>query len=134
MLVTGGTAVLGRLVVARPVRARRSSARAVPTRWRGAHVGDLNTGAGVADAARGVELIVHAVSDTQRLGRTDLEQTAQLLDAARDARHLVYVSVGRRDRLATLIAFGLCGAARAGTAEVRLQTIAAADVAERSPS
>lgn len=59
----------------------------------GTHVGDLVTGAGVAGAAAGAELILHAASDTRRAGRTDMRQTRQLLAAARDAQHLLFVSI-----------------------------------------
>lgn len=99
VLVTGGTGALGRLVVGR-LRDQGDVVRVLSRRaGAGTHVGDLKTGAGVADAARGINLIVHAASDTQRFGRTDLEQTVQLLDAARDARHLLYVSIVGIDRI-----------------------------------
>lgn len=65
----------------------------------GTHTGDLSTGAGVAEAARGADLIVHAASDTDRLGRRDLKQTECLLDAARDATHVLYVSIVGIDRI-----------------------------------
>jgi len=45
------------------------------------------------DAARGAELVVHAASDTRRFGRADLRQTEHLLKAAKDAEHLLYVSI-----------------------------------------
>jgi uncharacterized protein YbjT (DUF2867 family) len=93
VLVTGGTGGLGRHVVAR-LRERGDDVR-VLSRRPGAdtHVGDLNTGAGVADAARGAELVIHAASDNRRNGRRDLEQTRTLLQAAREASHLLYVSI-----------------------------------------
>lgn len=99
VLVTGGTGALGRLVVAR-LRDRGDDVRVLSRRaGAGTHVGDLTTAVGVADAARGVELVVHAASDTQRLGRTDVEQTVHLLDAARDAGHLLYISIVGIDRI-----------------------------------
>ena len=102
VLVTGGTGALGRLVVAclREQGGAGDDVRVLSRRpGAGSHVGDLNTGVGVADAARGAELVVHAASDTQRLGRTDLEQTMHLLDAVRDAGHLLYVSIVGIDRI-----------------------------------
>jgi uncharacterized protein YbjT (DUF2867 family) len=98
VLVTGGSGALGRLVVAR-LRDQGDEVR-VLSRHSGAgtHVGDLKTGAGVAHAARGAELIVHAASNTP-VGRADVEQTARLLDVARDARHLLYVSIVGIDRI-----------------------------------
>ncbi len=93
VLVTGGTGAIGRHVVAR-LRERGDEVRVLSRRaGAGTHVGDLNTGAGVADAARGAELVVHAASDTRRLGRADRRQTEHLLQAAKDAEHLLYVSI-----------------------------------------
>lgn len=59
---------------------------------RGTHVGDLATGAGVAAAAGGAEVIVHLATDPPK-GRGDLPQTRNLLAAAAGAQHLVYVSI-----------------------------------------
>jgi uncharacterized protein YbjT (DUF2867 family) len=56
-------------------------------------VGNLSTGEGIARAVAGVELVVHAASDTHRLGRADLEQTRNLLRALDGVHHLVYVSI-----------------------------------------
>ena len=88
VFVTGGTGALGRHVVTR-LQERGDEVRVLSRRWgAGTHVGDLNTGAGVADAARGAELVVHAASDTRRFGRADLRQTEHLLKAAKDAQQL----------------------------------------------
>jgi uncharacterized protein YbjT (DUF2867 family) len=101
VLVTGGTGTLGRQLV--PVlTARGHEVRVLSRRpGGGTHVGDLATGAGVAAAGDGAELIVHAASD-RRLGRSDLAQTRQLLAAASGCRHLVYISIVGVD----LIPFG----------------------------
>jgi uncharacterized protein YbjT (DUF2867 family) len=92
VLVTGGSGTLGRHLV--PILARRGHEVRVLSRRRGVgtHVGDLATGAGVAEASAGAELVVHAASDS-RMGRTDRQQTAHLLDALPSCRHLVYVSI-----------------------------------------
>lgn len=93
VLVTGGTGALGRHVVAR-LRERGDEVRVLSRRpGASTHVGDLNTGAGVADAARGAELVVHAASDFRRLGGPDGAQTKNLLQATRDANHLLFVSI-----------------------------------------
>lgn len=93
VLVSGGTGTVGRHIVAR-LRERGDEVRVLSRRpGGGTHVGDLSTGEGVADAARGAELVVHAASDTRRLGRSDLDQTTNLLRAAHDASHLLYVSI-----------------------------------------
>ncbi len=98
ILVTGGTGTLGQAVVAR-LREQEHEVRVLSRRPQaGTHVGDLKTGDGVAEAARGAELIIHAASDTP-FGRADLEQTAHLLDAAMDARHLLYVSIVGIDQI-----------------------------------
>ncbi|MEU5758252.1 SDR family oxidoreductase [Nocardia sp. NPDC047648] len=99
ILVTGGTGALGRLVVDRlreaghdvRVLSRRSGA--------GTHVGDLRTGTGVAEAAAGTDVIVHAASDFRRMGGSDLAQTEHLLRHAREVRHLLYVSIVGIDRI-----------------------------------
>jgi uncharacterized protein YbjT (DUF2867 family) len=92
VLVTGGSGTLGRYLV--PIlRARGHDVRVLSrTPDGGTHVGDLASGAGVAAAAAGAELVVHAASD-RRMGRTDLRQTANLLDTLGSCRHLVYVSI-----------------------------------------
>jgi uncharacterized protein YbjT (DUF2867 family) len=99
ILVTGGTGALGRLVVDR-LREDGEDVRVLSRReGAGTHVGDLVTGDGVAEAARGAQLIVHAASDAQRQGRSDSRQTANLLDVAREARHMLYVSIVGIDQI-----------------------------------
>jgi uncharacterized protein YbjT (DUF2867 family) len=99
ILVTGGTGALGRLVVDR-LRRRGDEVRVLSRGpGRGTHVGDLTSGAGIADAADGAELIVHAASDTFRFGRNDVTQTEHLLEHARGARHLLYVSIVGIDQI-----------------------------------
>jgi uncharacterized protein YbjT (DUF2867 family) len=94
VLVTGGTGTFGRKLV--PMLAERGHEVRVLSRraGRGTHVGDLVTGAGVAVAAAGAEIVVHAATDdSARMGRTDPEQTRRLLAAAGDCRHLLYLSI-----------------------------------------
>jgi uncharacterized protein YbjT (DUF2867 family) len=99
VLVTGGTGTLGRSVVA-GLRARGDELRVLSRRpGAGTHVGDLTTGAGVAAAADGVDLVVHAASDTHRLGHADLRQTRHLLEVSKNLRHLLYVSIVGIDRI-----------------------------------
>jgi uncharacterized protein YbjT (DUF2867 family) len=92
VLVTGGTGKLGRQIV--PIlRGRGHEVRVLSRRaGAGTHVGDLASGAGLAEAAAGAELVVHAASDP-RLGRSDPAQTANLLTAATSCRHLLYPSI-----------------------------------------
>jgi uncharacterized protein YbjT (DUF2867 family) len=93
VLVTGGSGTLGQHVVER-LRARDHEVRVLSRRaGGGTHRGDLSTGEGVAEAAAGAEVVVHAASDTRRRGKTDLQQTRRLLSAAAAARHLLYVSI-----------------------------------------
>jgi uncharacterized protein YbjT (DUF2867 family) len=99
VLVTGGTGALGSVVVER-LRERGDDVRVLSRRpGAGTHVGDLTSGEGVTEAARGAELIIHAASDSQRQGRADLAQTNHLLDAAKDAQHLLYVSIVGIDQI-----------------------------------
>jgi uncharacterized protein YbjT (DUF2867 family) len=99
VLVTGGTGTLGRGVVSR-LREQGHEVRVLSRRpGAGTHEGDLTTGAGVAAAAEGAELVVHAASDTHRMGGADVDQTRHLLDATRGAGHLLYVSIVGIDRI-----------------------------------
>jgi uncharacterized protein YbjT (DUF2867 family) len=85
--------MLGRHLVD-PLRERGHEVRVLSRRpGAGIHPGDLTTGEGVAQAAAGAELVLHAATDTRRQGKTDLEQTRTILDASRDARHLLYTSI-----------------------------------------
>jgi uncharacterized protein YbjT (DUF2867 family) len=93
VLVTGGTGTLGRPLV-EDLRARGHEVRVLSRRAQhGVCVGDLASGVGVRAAVAGAELVVHCASDTRRLGRSDLEQTRNLIGASAGVRHLVYVSV-----------------------------------------
>lgn len=99
VLVTGGTGTLGRAVAAR-LRVQGHEARVLSRRpGPDTLVGDLETGAGIAEAVRGVDAVVHAAT---RFGR-DVVQARTLLDALRDrgadAPHLVFVSIVGVDRV-----------------------------------
>jgi uncharacterized protein YbjT (DUF2867 family) len=112
ILVTGGTGTLGRVVVER-LRERGHVPRVLSRRaGTGRVVGDLETGAGVAEAVRGVDAVVHAAS---RPGH-DVAQAKTLLAALRAegapgsvaaagetgrqaAPHLVFVSIVGVDRV-----------------------------------
>ena len=101
VLVTGGTGVLGKQVVARlgfaGLEARVLSRSGRPGTLRG----DLSTGEGLDLAVRGVETIIHCASSPFRKARqTDVEGTKRLLDAAITAgvSRLVYISIVGIDR------------------------------------
>ena len=114
ILVTGGTGTLGRVVVER-LRERDHLPRVLSRRaGEGRVVGDLETGAGVAEAVRGLDAVVHAAS---RPGH-DVAQAETLLAALRAERtrratgslattetrghadpHLVFVSIVGVDRV-----------------------------------
>lgn len=102
ILVTGGTGTLGRLVVGRlnaegiPVRVLSRTPRD-PAEGIEYVVGDLSTGAGVADAVAGVQTIVHCASAQ----KGDVEATTTLVRAAEQAGtgHLVFISIVGVDRL-----------------------------------
>jgi uncharacterized protein YbjT (DUF2867 family) len=106
ILVTGGTGVLGRVVVTRLIdakrptrvmsrRARRSEDNA-PYEWATA---DLESDRGVDDALTGVGVIVHCA--TTMNGRKDVEGVKTLVAAARrsDSPHLVYISIVGVDKV-----------------------------------
>ena len=106
ILVTGGAGHLGRLVVkhlsAAGYRVRGMSRRASPGEdWPGAEwkQADLKTGAGVAEAVAGMEVVVHLAAIGNSM--VDCEGTRRLLDAARQARvsHVIFMSVVGIDRV-----------------------------------
>ncbi|MFF2547512.1 SDR family oxidoreductase [Kitasatospora sp. NPDC058063] len=103
VLVTGATGTLGRevvrLLVARGVAVRGLSRRVRDggdgVEWA---VGDLVSGAGIAEAMAGVEVVVDCAT-TQK--KADLAGVRTLVARAREAgvRHLVYVSIVGIDRV-----------------------------------
>jgi uncharacterized protein YbjT (DUF2867 family) len=109
VLVTGGTGVLGRELVSRlgkagntvRVMSRRTGASnaAGDVEWAQA---DVITGAGLADAVRDVDVILHAASSPQKKTReTDVEGTRRLLEAAKAAcvSNFYYISIVGIDRI-----------------------------------
>lgn len=106
VLVTGGTGVLGRAVVAEllarghsvRVLSRRASAQ-VPNGVR-LFTGDLATGTGLAEAVAGADAVVHCASDPRRYRKVDVPGTRRLLAAAAATRpHVVYISIVGCDRI-----------------------------------
>jgi uncharacterized protein YbjT (DUF2867 family) len=100
VLVTGGTGVLGREVVARlrdRVDVRVLSRRSGPGRVQG----DLESGAGLAEAVADIDAIAHCASSASwTRPERDLVQTRNLVAAVGDRRpHLVYVSIVGVDRI-----------------------------------
>lgn len=100
ILVTGGSGVLGTQVVESLVAAGRQPivfSRRAPQaeNWL---QGDLASGAGLEQALRDVEVVLHAASaaaEFSRIHATDVEGTAHLVKAAEAAgvKHLVYISI-----------------------------------------
>jgi uncharacterized protein YbjT (DUF2867 family) len=97
VLVTGGTGRLGRHVVTL-LRNAGHRARILSRDPRG-HVdavqGDLSTGAGLIKAVAGMDAIIHAATQLNKLHATDVVGTRRLLAMAREerVRHIVYVSI-----------------------------------------
>jgi uncharacterized protein YbjT (DUF2867 family) len=102
ILLTGGTGTLGRQVA--PLL--RGAGRQVRILSRHGHhptegveyvVGDLDGGAGVADACAGVEAVIHCAGAQ----KGDDVKTSHLVEAARltGAPHLVFISVVGADRV-----------------------------------
>ncbi|MGS2619406.1 SDR family oxidoreductase [Micromonospora sp. LZ34] len=106
VLVTGAGGRLGRAVLPRllddghAVRATSRRPRTDPVvEWA---VADLATGAGVAEAVRGVDAVLHlASSPNRRTHQVDVLGTRGLVRAAGEAavRHLVYISIVGVDRV-----------------------------------
>src|SRR5688572_27988790 len=104
VLVTGGTGVLGREVVARLRDRGVDEVRALSRRpGEGRSRGDLEVpnDPGVAAAVAGVDAIVHCATGTDwRQPLRDVRQTSNLLAAIGDARpHLIYISIVGVDRV-----------------------------------
>jgi uncharacterized protein YbjT (DUF2867 family) len=106
ILVTGGAGRLGRLVVkhlsAAGYPVRGMSRRANPGEgWPGAEwkQADLKTGAGLAEAVQGMDVVVHLAAKGN--WQVDVEGTRRLVDAARQAgvSHLVFISIVGIDRV-----------------------------------
>ena len=109
ILVTGGTGTLGRAVVAALAGsehiARIMSRQPAPpdhdgrVQWAQA---DLTTGAGLAEAVRGVDVIVNcASSPAQQTYETDIAGTQRLLEAAKaaDVSNVLHISIVGIDRI-----------------------------------
>lgn len=96
ILVTGGTGTLGRATV--PLLTAAGHELRVFSRHPGpGHaVGDLDTGAGLAEAVAGADIVLHMSMG----GAGEDAQTARLLAASREAGvgHLLYVSIVGVDR------------------------------------
>lgn len=107
VLVTGGSGVLGRAVVALLLQVgygvRILSRRPPSLDHPGAEwvQGDLATGEGVAQALEGASIVVHAATSPSHSAEVDLAGTARLLAEARAAsvRHLLYISIAGCDRI-----------------------------------
>jgi len=109
VLVTGGTGVLGREIVAR-LAARRHRTRLLshsreeqPAAPPGVEMvfGDLGHGVGIRAAVAGADVIIHAATSFADLARVDVEGTRRLLEAAGEAPsapHVVYISIVGVDR------------------------------------
>lgn len=101
VLVTGGTGSLGQRVTER-LRVSGREVRVLSRSGRAGTVsGDLLTGAGLKEAVRGVDTIVHcASSPTRKTRQTDVDGTQRLLRAAERAEvsHFAYISIVGVDR------------------------------------
>ena len=103
VLVTGGSGLLGRLVVDR-LRSAGQRVRVLTHRTPtadGMVQGDLRDGAGLGAALEGVDVVVHCASDARASSEVDVTGTRRLVDAAMTAGspHLVYVSIVGVDRI-----------------------------------
>jgi len=109
VLVTGASGTLGRAVLRRLLadgdldeghRVRALSRKPRTATGRETWVtGDLTTGAGIAEAVRDVDVVVHCATDVRR-PKNDIAGTRHLLDALSATRsHLIYVSIVGIDRV-----------------------------------
>ena len=102
VLITGGTGVLGAVVVRQASLAGHSLRLLVRDTNEGARqsihervLGDLGTGEGLEAAVAGVDAVLHLASDPGRPDLVDVEGTRRLVRAAQagGVRHIVYVSI-----------------------------------------
>jgi uncharacterized protein YbjT (DUF2867 family)/quercetin dioxygenase-like cupin family protein len=109
VLVTGGTGILGREVVARLLAHHHTprvlSRQTNPDLPEGTEIifGDLTSGSGLPAAVKEVDAIIHCASSLQEPQATDVGGTRLLLHAAHEANspHIIYVSIVGVDRAAT---------------------------------
>lgn len=106
ILVTGGTGVLGRLVVERlldtrfEVRLMSRKPGPVDHRPRGEWTrADLRSGQGVDEALAGVDVVVHCATAFSRAGEADLARTLIKASTRAGCPHLVYISIVGVDRV-----------------------------------
>lgn len=100
ILVTGGTGTLRRPVAQRlrdagasvTVLSRHPRETAEGIRYT---AGDLSTGERIEAAVRGAEVIVHCAGSS----KGDEQKTRTLVSAAKEARHIVLISVVGADRI-----------------------------------
>lgn len=107
-IVTGGAGDLGSSVVRELLqrgyqtrvmsRSARRSTSPAEAEWAQA---DLATGAGLADALAGADIVVHTATDPPHSGRVDGAGTQRLLAAAHSVgvRHITYISIVGIDRM-----------------------------------
>lgn len=98
ILVTGGTGTLGRPTVT-ALRAAGHDIRVLSRRsGPGLTTGDLTKGTGLREAVNGVDTVIHLATS---LGRADITQTRQLVEALRPSgvEHLIVVSIVGIDRI-----------------------------------
>lgn len=101
VLVTGGTGTIGSQVVAELLRSGVPATVLTRTRGRVTHearevVGDLATGAGLAEAVDGVQSVIHCASDARHSQEVDIDGTGRLCAALEDhnpTARLVHVSI-----------------------------------------
>lgn len=111
VLVTGGTGLLGRLVVGglattgHTVRVltrhpQHTASSATPPAWTYA-TGDLRTSATLHAALEGIDTVVHCASDPRHGREVDVDGTARLTATMKEmgTGHLIYVSIVGIDRI-----------------------------------
>ncbi|ODU02362.1 MAG: NmrA family transcriptional regulator [Pseudonocardia sp. SCN 72-86] len=91
ILVTGGTGTLGRALVEKLRDGGHAPRVLSRTAGEGRVVGDLRTGAGIDDAVRGADVIVHCA--TAPRGDADTTRTLAAAAARAGSPHLLYVSI-----------------------------------------
>lgn len=100
ILITGGTGVLGSEFVARlnptehtiRIMSRGTRPADVKHEWAQA---DMGTGAGLAEAVRGVDIIINAASHPYKTQAVDVVGTQKLTEIAREAgvKHFFHISI-----------------------------------------
>ncbi|MEZ4668742.1 MAG: NAD(P)H-binding protein [Anaerolineae bacterium] len=108
ILITGGSGTLGQEIVQQlettsntvRIMSRKAAPPDVKIEWAQA---DLETGEGITEALRDVDIIINSASQALKANKVDIEGTRQMLAQARSCgvKHIIHISIVGIDRLSS---------------------------------